>query len=127
AVHVVARPGDDEVALGIGRNGRPAWGAAAVGGDAELAAVRHAGRVVALGINAIAGEVPRENAVPGDDKVAAGVRRDGWLRLVAIGRRVNAELAGLGGAGGVVALGVDAVTGAVLIVALPCDDEIAAG
>src|SRR5207248_492627 len=64
-------------------------------------------------------------ALPGDDEVAGraqGHRRHG---LVAGGKGVDPELAAHRRAGGVVALGVDAVAAEVLAVALPGHDVIA--
>src|SRR5207247_1722096 len=114
AVLVVARPGDDEVALGVGRD-RGLTAADGQGVDAELAALRHAGGVVAMGVDAF----------PGDDDVPFGVGRNGGVE--AGGGGVDAELPALRNVRGVVALGIDAIAEAVLVPATPRDHEVPVG
>src|SRR5262249_11267985 len=66
-------------------------------------------------------------ALPGDEEIAGGVHRDGGVHLVVLGGGADAELAALGHTRGIVALGVNAPAVAVLLLALPGNDEIAAG
>src|SRR5262249_16018968 len=100
-VLTVARPCDDEI---TGRPHRQRVKLLMAGRgriDAELAALRPARRVVALGVNAARPAV-LIRAGPGDDKVARRVHGDGGPHLVVGCGRVDEELAPLGRAGRVV-------------------------
>src|SRR5207237_1101931 len=96
-----------------------------IGVDAKLAALRYAGRVVALGVDAGVAAV-LEEALPDDDEVPGGVHGHGRLLLVVRGVGVDAKLDALRRAVGAVALGVDAVAAAVLTGTGP-DDNIIPG
>src|SRR2546428_1614904 len=72
----VAVPDDDEVAEGVGGDGRIRLVARRVGVDAELGAEGSAGAGVALAEDAPAHAV-LDVTLPGDDEVAGGVGGDG--------------------------------------------------
>ena len=86
-----AGPGDDEVAVVLGRHRRgvlPAHGGLV---DLELSRLRGAGRVVATRKDAAVGEVLLV-AGPGDDEVTSGVGGDGGVVLVVLREGVDLEL-----------------------------------
>jgi hypothetical protein len=94
--------------------------------DPELGPLGHARGVDALGEDATKAAVLGD-ALPGHDEVAVGVHGDGGFCLTARREAVDLELGSLGHARGVEAPGEDAVTIAVLAVALPRHDEVAVG
>ena len=127
AVHVVALgidaiagavlkrlPGHDVAAVRERSHGRIPLIACGRGADAGLAADGIAIRIVALGIDAVAGAVLAVRR-PGHDVAAVRERGHGRRRLVAGGRGVDAGLAADGIAIRIVALGIDAPAGAVLV------------
>ena len=91
AVLAVALPGDDEVAGGIHGHLGKSLIAGGVGVDLEFAALGHAGRVVALGVDAVAAAI-LAIALPGDDEVAGGIHGHAGEFLIAGGVRVDLEL-----------------------------------
>ncbi|MBM3394056.1 MAG: hypothetical protein FJY37_05370, partial [Betaproteobacteria bacterium] len=95
------------------------------GVDAELTTLRHTGGVVALCINTCVSTWIGGARVPDDDEVSGRIDRHRYILLVTTNGSVSAELTALRHAGGVVALGIDAIQGPVLGFALPCDDEVA--
>src|SRR5262249_35626595 len=96
------------------------------GVDAELRPQRRAVAGVLPGVDAPAVAV-LVTALPGDGGPPVGVQGDRGGHLVVRGGHVDAELAAQGVARGVVAPGVDAPAAAVLVAALPGDDEVAPG
>ena len=87
--------------------------------------MRHTGRIVPLGENPTR-SAAGDNAFPGDNEPA--VRRHGHsgIPLIIRGRRIDVEFPALLDPGSVITLAVNAV-GAVLIVAVPDDDETPVG
>src|SRR5205085_68493 len=92
--------------------------------DEELTAQSVAARVVALGVDAPTVAVLTV-ARPGDDNIAQQVKGDRRVLLIAGSGGVDAELIAQGVAIGVVALGGNTPTVAVLAVTRPGDDEAA--
>jgi hypothetical protein len=121
---LVIPPGDDEIPVGVHRDGRLDLVARGGGVDAELVAHGRPVGGVALGVNAFRPRVLAA-ALPDDDEVAVGIDRDRRLDLVSGGIRVDAELVALRGAGGVEPAGEDPV--AARVRADPGDDEVPVG
>src|SRR5918994_3229143 len=119
-----AAPGDEEAPTSVGRHHGLPLASRRIGVDLELGPHRRAGAVVAL-----AEDIERAVESPGDgprlpdhDEVAARVRGDPGLGLVARRRGVDKELGALRGARGIVALAEDAESAAVAV-AHPHHDE----
>ena len=88
--------------------------------------MRRAVRVITPANNAVV-IIPRILVVrlPGDDKATIIQGINGGMVLVMIGMGINQELATVGASIGIIALGIDALVRAVLVVGIPGNDIIA--
>ena len=112
------------------RRPSPPRGRLVVGGDgvdAELAALRRRRRRRSAGRRRRSRSPSWPSLCQATTKSPSASIATAGNALGAGGEGVDAELVALGDAGGVVALGVDAVAAAVLAVARPGDDEVAVG
>src|SRR4029079_79637 len=121
-----ACPDHHEVPRGIGRHGRALLVTRRGGVDAELRTEGRAGAGVALAEDAAIRPV-LSVALPHDHEVSGGVRAYGRKPLGGGGVGIGAELGTERDAGGGEPLAEHAVARAILIRALPDDDEIARG
>ncbi len=125
AILIIGAPDDDERAVGEG--GHP--GLVLVIGcrrvDRELAAQRAAVVAVTLGIDAGAAAVLVTGKPRGDKASVEGCERG--MVLVVVGVGVDPELAALGKAGGVEALGIDTRAAAVAVLVGPGNGKAAVG
>ena len=104
AILVVALPGDDEIPVGVHRRRRVLLSVRRIRVHAELGALRDAGGVVTLGVDAVAAAILGV-ALPGDDEIAVGVHRRRRFKLIARRKGVDEKLGSLHDAGGVVTAG----------------------
>jgi hypothetical protein len=124
AVLALALPGNDEVAIARHGHRRAELVARGVVVDPELGRLGDAGGIEAPGEDAIA-EPSWLGLYQANDEVAVARACHGRVVLVARGIDVDLELGSLGDAGPVEAPGEDAKVGAVLVLALPGNDEVA--
>ncbi|CAH0356432.1 hypothetical protein AQB9606_04710 [Aquabacterium sp. CECT 9606] len=93
--------------------------------DQNLAALSDTAAVVGSRVGTVAIAIS-QRVIPGDDKVPGCIHRHIRQNLLPRCRDVDPELRTLGHATGVVALGIDAITRAILRIARPGNDEVAA-
>ncbi|MCY1350843.1 hypothetical protein D9M68_526830 [compost metagenome] len=124
AILAVELPDDQPAAVGQGSDGGCGLVGVHGGIDRHLVADRVALAIVALGVDAAAAAA---EAAPGDQPTAVGQGSDGGHGLVGVRGDIDPRLAALRVALVVIALGINAVAAAVLVVGLPGDQPAAVG
>src|SRR5205814_7257493 len=107
---------DDECAGGIHRNGNagPVGDGDGVAVDAEVGAERGSAGIETAAEKSIAHARVGMKSAPDDHEVAVGIHGGRGLIVLFAGVAVDAEFAADANAAGVVALGIDALIGAIL-------------